>query len=348
MPMTKDYNQFSDSQASVNLYLPEYINTAFQNAPQTLISPYTIVEYGCSGGKNSLLPLRNIFEKAWSTYGEKEKINVILSDLPSNDFGITMSTINSDSYLNSVKDRINIKCQGCSFYEQVVPSSSVDFGYSLVSAHFLSKIPGPRIQEDDLCTSPRPFDEKVKEMWHTQAANDWAKFLELRAEELKPNGKLFVAALGHDQSKAPLLRLALSRNIFIEMVKEGHLTHYEVDHMVAGVYSRSKEEVMNGFERVGKFNVDALEIHTTPCPYYEKFIVQGNNDVNQFAFYVKEATKAVSYENLLSTLLETRPRDKAENILEIFFSKLEKQYKQDPEKYQMKITMFYVLATKKS
>ena len=71
---------------------------------------------------------------------------------------------------------------GTSFYEQCFPSQTIDFGFSSMSVHCLSKKPCDL--EDSISYSGGSSD--LVKPFKEQAAADWELFLLQRAAELKP------------------------------------------------------------------------------------------------------------------------------------------------------------------
>lgn len=342
--MSREYNQFSETQSQVNEHAIELIKKGLDNdCSARVLGPYTIVEYGCAGGKNSLKPLHALIEGVWRVICSEHEISIILSDLPNNDFNVPMKVINDDRVFQENKDRVFVTFRGQSFYERVVPSCTVDFGYSLISTHFLSKIPTTISRID-------PRDEKVRQQWSDQAAKDWKTFLQQRAREIKPLGHLVVVGTGYDPSsnKPPRHLFRQYSQIYEQMIKEGKLTQEEVDNTMLPFYARSLDEIRKGIEEVNMFHIDSLELKRSPCIYYEKYMANGKNDVKQFAFHIRESIRVVFQEALKASFSNSRSNEEKQKLVDEVMLRIEELVTKQPENFKMDLEMFYLLITRKN
>jgi hypothetical protein len=162
--------------------------------------PIAIVDYGSSPGFNSIAPMRAAIESLRTRSEVERPILVYHQDLPLNDFNALFGVLDRDpqSYL---RDAPNVFACAIarSFYERVTPDNFVCLGWSSFSAMWLSRTP---------MTIPGHFfpgraTGETRDAFEKQAAADWARFLSLRARELRPGGKIVIAVLGMEEDPDP-------------------------------------------------------------------------------------------------------------------------------------------------
>ncbi|KAK8152438.1 S-adenosyl-L-methionine-dependent methyltransferase [Phyllosticta citribraziliensis] len=149
--------------------------------------PFTIVEYGCSDGKNSVEPVA----AALRPLLHAKCVQIFLNDRPENDFAATSKNVEKIEE-NGEKDGIRAFTAMVpkNFYKQVLPPNSADVGFSLMSVHYVNTLPPLRAGEGALDASRR---ETKQEIWE----KDFCSFLVLRASELVPGSSLVLSFLSN-------------------------------------------------------------------------------------------------------------------------------------------------------
>src|SRR5437868_6503651 len=95
------YNRNSDLQAAgIELALP-FLAEAAGTIPVEGQMPLVVADYGSSQGRNSMRPMRLVIETLRARIGTDRAIEVVHTDLPSNDFASLFTTLAEDgaSYL---------------------------------------------------------------------------------------------------------------------------------------------------------------------------------------------------------------------------------------------------------
>ena len=87
---------------------------------------------------------------------------------------------------------------GRSFYTQILPSNSVNLGWSSWAIQWLSRIPAPIPDHVQVAYSS---DEAVRAAYAKQAAHDWHEFIAFRGRELCPGGRLVVMTMGRRRGR---------------------------------------------------------------------------------------------------------------------------------------------------
>lgn len=225
--------------------------------------PIVIADYGSSQGHNSLVPLQAAIQVLRQRIGQNREISVVHSDLPENDFTVLFQTLitSPDSYLR--KDNAAFASAiGRSFYEQILPTSSVTLGWSSWAVQWLSRAPA-RIPDQVQVAFSRSAPTRVA--FARQAAEDWQKFLVMRERELSPGGRLVVLAMAVDDNGEFGYRPVLDAmySTLVEMVDSGFLFAEELQRMAIPTVGRSRADFLGPFGGKGRFNglcVEEIEI----------------------------------------------------------------------------------------
>ena len=159
---------------------------ALSAAPQ----PIVIADYGSSEGHNSLDPLVVAISALRERVGPERAISIVHTDLPDNDFSalFRMLTTDPNSYLRG-DPAIFTSAVGRSFYEQILPASSVTLAWSSWAIQWLSRVPAAIPDQVQVAYSR---DAAVRAAFARQAAEDWGTFLVHRGCELRLGGRLVV------------------------------------------------------------------------------------------------------------------------------------------------------------
>jgi hypothetical protein len=227
--------------------------------PQLIV----IADYGCSEGHNSLAPLLAAIRVLRQRIGPDRAIGVVHTDLPENDFTILFQTlINSpESYLR--KDAaVYPSAIGRSFYEQILPSSSVTVGWSSWAVQWLSQTPAMIPDQVQVAFSQ---NASARAAYASQAAEDWQKFLVARGHELCPGGRLAILTMASDDEGEfgyrPLLDAMYTT--LVEMVDSGFLFARELQRMAIPTVGRSRADLLAPFGVDGSFGglrVEEIEV----------------------------------------------------------------------------------------
>src|SRR5882757_1907073 len=106
--------------------------------------PIVIADYGASTGHNSLLPIGAAIAVLRKRTRPEHSVLVAHTDVAENDFSVLFQTLEDDpdSYLR--KDAASFaSAVGRSFYSEILPSNSVNLGWTSWAIPSLSRIPAP-------------------------------------------------------------------------------------------------------------------------------------------------------------------------------------------------------------
>ena len=156
----------------------------------TVGSQFTIADFGSADGGASLPLMRNLVATVRAAEPESA-IVVVYEDQASNDWASLFRLTEGEAVDNAF-----VVASGTSFYNQCLPASTVDLGFSATAMHWLTQLPAPI---PDALHSACSADTAALAAFDAQAARDWDRIMMMRAAELKPGGQMVVATFAKDE-----------------------------------------------------------------------------------------------------------------------------------------------------
>jgi salicylate 1-O-methyltransferase len=245
--------------------------------------PIVIADYGAATAHNSLLPIGAAIAVLRKRTRPEHSILVAHTDVPDNDFTAMFRTLSDDpdSYLR--KDSATFaSAVGRSFYSQIVPSNSVNLGWSSWAIQWLSRVPAPIPDHLQVAYSS---DEGVRAAYAKQAARDWHEFIAFRGRELCPGGQLVVMTVAHGEEGEFGFRPLLSAlmDTIGELVAGKLLSEDEVHRMCIPMVTRNKADFLAPFAPKGRFEqleIEHLEIFNAEDRFWTQY--QSDGDAEAF------------------------------------------------------------------
>jgi hypothetical protein len=317
------YNAHSQLQHSAIRYGLPFLHHALKSVPLPATGhPFLIADFGSSEGRNSLEVMRVVVEALRRRTSGAEPIVVVHIDQPGNDFSSLFTLLQSspDSYLRRTPN-VFAYAAGTSFFGLVFPDEHVTLGWSSIAVHWLSRLP---------CAVPDHISSAcaasgLRAQFAEQAGLDWKCFLDQRARELCPGGRLVVLAGSADAQGIyggePLYELANS--ILQQLVGEGLLREHEYRAMTVPTYHRTLEEfadpITNGPLR-DRLVLEDQSQETMPDPLWEQFGAAG--DVEAFAELQTAWFRAWSAPSLFRHLADDRTPESRQEVTEDFYRRM--------------------------
>jgi hypothetical protein len=215
---------------------------------------------------------------------QNRAISVVHTDLPGNDFTALFRVLSSDpnSYLRG-DPAIFPSAVGRSFYEQILPSSSVTLGWTSWAVQWLSRVPALIPDQVQVAYSQ---DAAVRAAFCQQAAEDWRCFLVHRAAELRPGGRLIVLSMALDDRGDFGYKPAVAAiyGAVLDLVGEDFINREEARRMVIPTVGRSRQDFMAPFAESGSFaglTLEEIEVFYGEDRIWTEF--QGHGDARQYA-----------------------------------------------------------------
>ena len=159
---------------------------------------FTFTDMGTADGGTSLKMVEKLI---YSIRKKKPQIdiNIVYVDQPKNDFNSLVQTVlglgHFPSYLETVEN-VYPFFSANSFYKQILPDNSLDFGFSATAMHWLSK------KTCDISHHVHMVGAEGEEylMFSEQGKKDWETILLHRSRELKTGGQLVFLNFCRDEN----------------------------------------------------------------------------------------------------------------------------------------------------
>lgn len=187
-------------------------------------------------------------------------IKVYHNDLPENNWSALSLTISNhpDTYKRFAE--VYYSFIGRSFYEQVLPSNSVQIGFSVLAFHFLSKAPA-RSGDLQVC-----YPEA-----EAQAVHDLTLNLTQRIKELDVGGFFVFTAPGklegHDRNNMEPYVIDCIKRIF----GKGIITEEEYNDYIWQTYPMDLGQIRQILAGFSGIEIKLLELEKVECPFYIEY-----------------------------------------------------------------------------
>ncbi len=231
-----------------------------------------IADYGVSQGRNSMAPMAAAIDAMRPRIGPDRPIVVSHIDLPSNDFASLFTLLEEDpaSYLAGRAEVYPVAI-GRSHYGQVLPSGSVDLGWSSNALHWMSRNP---------CAVPDhgwgvfSAHSAVRDAVDEQLDADWTNFLQARSRELRRGGRLICQFMGRGEDSHGFEWMAGAFwQSWVDVADAGFVTHAELARISAPSAGRSVLQIEAPFRdgRVSGLKLVDVAVVPTPDPYWDVY-----------------------------------------------------------------------------
>lgn len=244
--------------------------------------PIVIADYGAAIGYNSLLPIGAAIAAFRRRTRTDHAVWVVHTDLPDNDFTGLFTTLaeDPDSYVR--KDTASFpSAVGRSFYSQILPSQSVNLGWTSWATMWLRRPVTELPEFADHVHVEHSDDDAARRAYARQAAQDWHDFVAYRGRELCPGGKLLVLTAAVDAAGRSGYQSLLDAIVAVlaEQVREGDLSREEVARMSIPVFGRSEKELRAPFAPAGRFEsltIERLEVFDAEDRFWGRYLRDGD------------------------------------------------------------------------
>ena len=324
--------QAAGLEPAIRLFERAAAEVPLPNPPQ----PIVLADYGASNGFNSLLPMSGAITVLRNRTRADHSILVAHTDRPENNFTELFHTLehDPDSYL--AKDRATfVSAVGRSFYSQILPSNSVNLGWSSWAIHWLSRVPcsiDGHIQVN-YCT-----DETVRSAYAKQAARDWHEFVAFRGRELCPGGRLVVMtmAIGEDDEFGYRPLLSAIVEALDEVAASGLLSADEMERMCIPTVGRRAGDFVAPFAPSGRFEgleVEHLEVFDGEDRFWNRY--RKDSDTTAFGNRWAEFARASVFPALLLALENGAADPRANEFFDRLEAGVAERLTAAPEKMQI-------------
>ncbi|XP_042035362.1 loganic acid O-methyltransferase-like [Salvia splendens] len=232
---------------------------------------FCIADFGCSTGNNSFPAMHTIIEaikrKHESSDLKTPEFLVFLNDVVSNDFNTLFRS------LPPHRD-YNVAAVPGDFHGRLLPRSSINFGYSSWSLHWLTEVPKAVADRDSpawnggeifYCRERR----EVYEAYLRQFERDLETFLKCRAVEMVEGGIMALLIPGVPEFWDPrkeftvVSTVELLRSSLVDMSKKGRLSDSKLESLNFPHYFPTPQELSAILQKSLNFSIQRMEILKT-------------------------------------------------------------------------------------
>ena len=297
-----------------------------------------LMDYGAADGGTASefwgKIINDIQEKNQST-----EITLIGNDLYSNDNQALINNLSIQSIDNEIVK--TFLCAG-SFYDQLVPSEFIDFGFSATAMHWLNK----KVENlNDHTHVLASSNQTARNDFLKQALFDWNQILDIRSKELKIGGKLLTVNLSRDNENRYLGNNGGKtvnvhdeiHSIWKELLEEKLITEAEYQKGTIQNFYKSPEEfispLINKDSSAYKKGLRLIKERTVyvDCPYKKKW--KENKNTEEFAIGLMETIRSWSRHSFVSALDKNSHTNL--NPVDTLFHRLTKRISNDPENWSL-------------
>jgi hypothetical protein len=345
------YDQHSTAQMSSILALQDWVEDAVESlrlpaAPQAV----TVLDLGSSEGRNAIGMMATIVDRLRRR--TRQPLQPIFSDLASNNFNQLFANVEEAQRRQLFGGDVFPAAVEGSFYDPLRPPGTVHLATSFNAIHWLDRLPAVSLPDGVGYRRPHPprpgraVPPEVTAAFAGQAEADLVRFLECRAKELAPGGKLLVAGPGDTDETAWGIADVLN-DACLDLLAAGRLKREQYERVKMPCYFRTVEEMLAPLQRMDSslreaFTVDRVEALEVPAPFLVEF--ERGGDVGKYARDYTGFLRAVS-EPVVKAALKQPEEEPA--TLDLLYEHIHARLKAEPERYVFCYVVVAALLTRR-
>ena len=315
---------------------------------------FSFADMGCADGGTSLQMISQLITTLRSNNPNIE-VKVHYTDQPNNDYNGLIQTVlglgHFPSYLETHK-RVYPLFSANTFYNQILPDSSLDFGFSATAMHWLSKKPC------NLSNHVHMVGAEGEEYlcFSEQGKKDWETILLHRARELRSGGQLVFLNFCRDK-KGKYLGNTTGVNMFFnfaqiwqDFMEQGLIRDDEYQKMTLPQYYNTVEEFSVPLKKsessvyLAGLRLKKIETRITPCPFAEAF--KDHQDAQRFAEEYIPTIRSWNESIFFGALDIQRPLKERKKIIHDYYQTYQKQVQESPELHRMDYVHAFIVIEK--
>ena len=333
---------------------PMVIDTVNSLPQESIDQGFTFSDMGTADAGTSLAMISKVID-AVSKRAPNAPISIVYSDQPHNDFNALVANVYGlgpfETYLDK-REQIFPLVSGTTFYKQIVPSASLNIGFSATAMHWLStKVCNISNHVQAIGAGGEELDA-----FRQQAHRDWRQILLHRASELKPGSKLVLINFARDEQDRYLGNTGginmfdTFNQIWQDFLAQGHINRVEYEGMTLPQYYNTLEEfsapLVNRDEPVYQagLRLEHIDSRIVKCPFAEAFREHG--DAAKFAEAYIPTIRSWNESIFFNALSGDRAEDERGEIIEDYYSTYWDLVRNNPEGHGMDYVHAYTVISK--
>jgi hypothetical protein len=347
------YDRHSTTQMSSIQALLDWVDDAVANLPlPDPPQPVTVLDLGSSEGRNAIDVMATIIAGLRRRTGQP--IQTVFSDLASNNFNQLFDNLEQARRAGLIPPGVYPSAVGGSFYGPLLPPGTVHLATCFNSIQWLDRLPAVPVPDSVGYRRPHPprpslaVSPEATAAFMRQAEQDLERFLESRARELVPGGKLLLAGPGDtDEARVSDGILDVLNDSCLDLIATGCLAQEEYERLTMPCYFRTVAELVSLLERKdslvgGAFAVERAEALEIPTPFIVAFRRDG--DVAAYAGAYTGFMRAIT-EPVVQAALDQRPGAAA--TVDCLYERVRTRLLAEPERYLWRYIVVAALLTRR-
>jgi hypothetical protein len=347
------YDRHSTAQLSSIHALQDWVDDAVARLP--LPEPQhavTVLDLGSSEGRNAIQVMRSIARGLRRRTGQP--VQTIYSDLASNNFNHLFANLEQARRTGFFPSGVHAAAVGGSFYGPLLPPGTVHLATSFNAIQWLDQLPAVAVSDFVAYRRPHPLrpglavSPEVTAAFQGQAEQDLVRFLECRARELVPGGKLLLASPGDtDEARVSDGFGDILNDACLDVVATGQLKREEYERLTMPVYFGTVQELLAPVECAdsplrGAFAVDRAEALEVPTPFAVEF--RRGGDVSAYAAAYTGFMRAISEPVVRAALNQA---EESAVTVERLYERIHHRLLAEPERYMFYYILVAALLTRR-
>jgi hypothetical protein len=347
------YDQHSTAQLFSIQALRDWVDDAVADLPlPDPAQPVTVLDLGSSEGGNAVHLMGAIVAGLRRRTGQP--LQTIYSDLASNDFNRLFANLEEARRAGLFPEGVYPGAVGGSFYGPLLPTGTVHLATSFNAIQWLDRLPTVPLPDSVGYRRPHParhglaVSHEATAAFTRQAEQDLVRFLECRARELVPGGKLLLASPGDtDQARVGDGLIDVLNDACLDLVAAGRLERGQYERLTLPVYCRTVAELLAPLEREdsplrGAFAVDRARAVEVPTPFSVR--LRRDGDVAAYAGAYTGFLRAISEPVVQAALI----RSEGEAVtVESLYERIRARLMAAPERYAFRYILVAALLTRR-
>jgi hypothetical protein len=347
------YDQHSTAQLASIQALQDWVDDAVANLPLPApAQPVTVLDLGSSEGGNAIRVMGTIVAGLRRRTGQP--VQTIYSDLASNNFNQLFANLQQAWRAGLFPAGIYPAAVGGSFYGPLLPPGTVHLATCFNAILWLDQLPAVPVPDFVAYRRPHPprpglaVSPEATAAFRRQAEQDLVRFLECRARELVPGGKLLLASPGDtNQARVGDGLFDVLNDACLDLVAAGRLGREEYERLTMPCYYRTVEELLAPLQRAdspvrGAFVVERAKALEVPTPFLVAF--RRGGDVAAYAGAYTGFLRAISEPVVRAALNE--PEGGAMTV-ESLYERIHARLLAEPERYLWRYILVAALLTRR-
>ncbi len=306
-----------------------------------------LADFGCSEGRNSIAVMRRVVEALRAR--TDRPVLTVHSDLPTNDFSRLFTDLRPEGGSVYAAPEVWSAAVGGSMFDRLLPPRSLHLATTFNAIGFFSRRPLDRLPGYIQPNGPSrvsgngevtPAEHQV---FADQASHDIAAFLEARAAELVPGGKVLIQVFGASETARTNDGLYdVLNDAVLEVMAAGRIDRAAYEAYYQPIYCRTLEELTRPIAEAGlPFTIDKKATYEAPVPFVEDFAANGD-----LAAYARDYTNFHRAFTEAVLRLAFAGHGELDSLVEDVYARAERLIAEAPERYPFTYVAIAALLTR--